>query len=104
MSSSEHEFYEQYFTHAKSHYTENPDDMEDRFTLEWSRPVQNSGRTDDSVHCYSTGSIFERACAVREFLDMGPQLHKINYIYFAGRLRKFLRTLPDGLSGKIYML
>lgn len=77
MSSSEHEFYEQYFTHAKSHYTENPDDMEDRFTLEWSRPVQNSGRTDDSVHCYSTGSIFERACAVREFLDMGPQLHKI---------------------------
>jgi len=31
-------------------------------------------------------------------------IREVNYIYFAGRLRKFLRTLPDGLSGKIYML
>ena len=29
--------------------------------------------------------------------------NKINYIYFAGRLRTFLRTLPDGSSGKIYL-
>ena len=53
----------------------NPESMEDRFTLEWCRQAQNSGRTDDSVHYHSTTSTFERACAVREFLNMGPQLH-----------------------------